>query len=459
MAILLGGAWWWRSTPAPPCWMDIRKGEGSILSLATGRDPDGNEIVVAAGYCRTDNTGRDLRVVCYDAANGHVRWEVREDQALPEMMIHPTLAIDPAGDVFAGCGIAAARVAKNKAISKYSGQDGRLLWVWKLESYGEEAFIKAIPLPNQKGGVWISGIHEGPEGYRRFIAVLNPKTGDLVWLKDLNPATDGFDDPVRIHTLRDGSAILMFPHADGEETSTGLIQCRSHDGEIKWQYQPPEGSGLFGADLPMLVDEPMGQTVLSLMSPIGVPEHHFVALDLATGNERWHVRTPLVCRVSDLTPRRDGDMELWSTDQIKISHTEWWHWKMDHGIPSPIRKARWIEQPLLTTLSSGDGSIMKKESFGHRTELVLARLTKPGTAVVNMVILSPFENNGSKPSRGPWRAAKIDSKSRVGFFARQPGGNETCDSFPEHATLTPSGQLAIAGDPTEHKLQWQIRVW
>ncbi len=57
-----------------------------LLSLAAGTDSLGNEIVVAGGYFRTDDSGRDLRILCYDSADGGVRWEARENKTLTNMI-------------------------------------------------------------------------------------------------------------------------------------------------------------------------------------------------------------------------------------------------------------------------------------------------------------------------------------------------------------------------------------
>lgn len=161
--------WWWRKNPAQLLWSDVRQGDSALLSLATGRNPAGKETLVAAGYFRTDASGHDLRVLCYDAADGRLRWEARE----------------------------------NKVVSKYVGSNGHLLWDWSLESRDTGTSMTAISLPRSgSGALWVSGIRKTAAEHRRFIAELNPKTGTPLWESDLNTARDGFDRLARIHHLK-----------------------------------------------------------------------------------------------------------------------------------------------------------------------------------------------------------------------------------------------------------------
>ena len=187
--------------------MDIREGYHPIMSLATSRDPDGNEIIVAAGYCLTeDDTGRDLRIICYDVMSGHVRWEIRENQALPYRLTNPVLTMDSAGDVLVGWQSAMERQGENRLISKYSGRDGHLVWNWKVEDVDQGAYWKAIPAsnPTDKDNLWVSGIRrENEKEYPRFVAVLDPKTGIALWRKELESACTGFDNPARICSMQD----------------------------------------------------------------------------------------------------------------------------------------------------------------------------------------------------------------------------------------------------------------
>lgn len=458
IAIIASAAWWWLTTPAPPRWVDIRKGDGSILSISTGRDPDGNEIIVAAGYCRTDDTGRDLRLVCYDANNGHVRWEVQEKQTLPLMLIHPSVTMDSAGDVLAGCDMAALQRGDNTVVSKYSGRNGHLLWDWKVNCTSEDTFMNAIPSTSQADRLWVSGIHESRWGYRRFVASLDPDTGVALWQHDLNRARDGFDRPARIHPLRDGGAVVAIPPLGGEGEIRWLFQHLSKNGSLVWEREILDISDLSGC-LPLLVDETQGLTILAWISLTGGVEYHFAALDLSTGDERWHIQPHLPCGVEAITSGRDGGIELWTADETKAVHTKWWRWKMDHGIPRPLQEVERITPPLRITLSPSDGSFIKRERILRQNERVAAWLTKPGSESVKSVIPCAFQNL-AKPTKQPsWRVVDIDARSLLGFLSRQPGGNAACDAFPEHAALTPSGHLLITGDPAEHKFQWQIRVW
>ncbi len=463
LAILAGAAWWWRSTPAPPRWADIRKGDGSILSIATGRDPDGNEIIVAGGYCRTDDTGRDLRVVCYDASNGHVRWEVREKQALPNMLIHPIVSIDPSGDVLIGWQFRRAQIGENKAVSKYSGCDGHLLWEWKVENTDEDAYLTATPMPPTTGALWVSAIKGNPVENQRFIASLDPNTGTAFWQQDLPTPSYRTDRTATIHPLRDGGAILALPFAINADNFSWRIQHRAKNGDLEWEHlivHYQSDPFIRNVVEPLLVEETRTQVVVSWMSPAGGQEHHYAALDLATGDERWHSLHMHSFNVDAFTTGSDGGIELWGLHSKEITRTKWWRWKMDHGVPRPLQKAERVISPLRITLSPSDGSVVKRELLTSGNERVVAQLTDPTTEKIKVVILRPGDSYLADPlPRSPWRAIKIDSNSPFDFFSRQPGGKVACRAFPEHAALTPSGHLVIAGDPAEEKREWQIRVW
>jgi len=86
--------------------------------------------LAAGGYFRADDSGRDLRILCYDAPDGRIRWELREDKAPPNhITIKLIISIDPAGDVLVGGQTDEARPGVSKTVSKYTGIDGHLLWM------------------------------------------------------------------------------------------------------------------------------------------------------------------------------------------------------------------------------------------------------------------------------------------------------------------------------------------
>ncbi len=459
-AILTGAACWWRSTPAPPRWVDIRKGDGSILSIATGRDPDGNEIVVAGGYCRTDDTGRDLRVVCYDASNGHVRWETQDSRALPNMMIHPILAIDSSGDVLVGWETAAVLLGENKLVSKYSGRTGKVLWDWKVERIVTGSSMTAVPVPDRNGGLWVSAIQATPGEYRRSIAALDPKTGAVLWQQDLNRARDGFDRPANIHHLRDGGAMLVIPPRSGEKRFPWLIQHRSITGGLNWNYEILRDNDRAFPSVTSCVDESNGQMILSWITSFGTPGHpEIAALDLTTGKERWFAIDPLSgdpnsAGMDTLALDRDGTPTLWGRYVKETTRTKWWLWSWQNGIPLPMRQSETIEHPLRISVSTIDGSLVKRERLARGNEIITEKLTKPGFEEVSAVILRSMrgrDKTSDQSQQESWRAVQIDSNSPFDYFSRQPGGNVACRAFPEHAALTPSGRLVIAGDPAEEK--------
>ncbi len=469
VAALTGAGWWWRGNPAPQLWSDIRYGDGAVLSLATGKDPAGNEIVVAGGYFRTDASGRDLRLLCYDSSNGKVRWEAREDKALPNMMTDPIIAIDPAGDVLVGWETAAARLGNNKAISKLGGTNGRSLWNWCLENTDSGTSMTAIPVPGQTAALWVSGIRKVAGEHRRFIAALDTKTGAQLWKDDLNSARDGFDRPAHIQHLKDGDAMAVIPPRGGEGKFPWIIQHRSgKDGGVHWQHEIIRDNDRSLQGLGWLINEANGQIVLSWNSVAGGRMHFDIAaLHLESGRDQWHVRDIIAADdfrsgVEAVTQGKSGGIELWGRRVKEIIHTKWWSWSMDHGIPYPERDGEVVEQPLRVTLSPADGSVIKSELIARPKERIMARLARPGTTP-GMLILCLIDHRESshsdRPRMLPWRAHAIAHESWLEFPWREPSGAKAALDFPKHAELTPSGRLVIGSDPAEDKRQWQIRVW
>ncbi len=471
LVILTASSWWWRKNPAQLLWSDVRQGDGALLSLATGRNPAGKEIIVAVGYFRTDASGHDLRVLCYDAADGRVRWEARENKALPNMMTDPIIAIDPAGDVLVGWETAAARAGANKVVSKYAGSNGHLLWDWSLESRDTGTSMTAIPLPSPSGSgaLWVSGIRKTSGEHRRFIAELNPKTGTPLWESDLNTARDGFDRPARIHHLKQGGAIVVSPPRGGEGKFPWIIQYRSSvDGDIRWQHEIVRDNDRSLQGLEWLVDETKGQIVISWNSVTGGRMHFdFEALELTTSSRRWHVRDIIpvddfISGVEAVTSGPNGGIQIWGRHVKTIIHTKWWRWRMDHGIPYPEQDTEVIEQPLRVTLSPSDGSVRNRELLGRPRERVMTRLAGPGGSA-DVMILRLFDrgrsNHSDRSRLAPWRAQKIPNELWPETPRREPSGAKSTLDFPNQVSLTPSGSLVIGGDPAEEKREWQIRVW
>ncbi len=479
--LLAAGVFWWLRSPAPLLWSDIREGDGTLLSLVAGKDALGNEIVVAGGYIRTDDTGRDLRILCYDATDGHVRWEVREDQELPKYIeTKPILTMDAAGDVLVGWEMVFARQGTNKAVSKYAGVDGRLLWSWNMEDAMDGSFLMAIPVAAESGALWVSGFRDISGACRRFVAALDPNSGRLLWQHDLNECPGGIEGPVQIHHLKDGGAILLVHPQDDGGVHPWLIQHRSGaDGELRWQQEIRRDDERFHRDLCGLVDEVSGQLLISMdTSSLGHRHLEVMAFDLTSGVERWH-HTDIIAHMSlgqygpsqahrscygyaagSLTHGRDGGIELWGTIGQKTLRTKWWRWRMDGWVPRPELDNRYRTQEIRVTLSPSDGSYRDSELLAAPMENALASLARPGGDPERLILREAPDRKLSDPSDPvTWRADGIADSSRGILPSRKPAGIVTSGDFPEHAALTPSGRLVIGGDPAHDKRQWQIRVW
>ena len=206
------------------------------------------------------------------------------------------------------------------------------------------------------------------------------------------------------------------------------------------------------------------------------------AFDLTSGAERWHIRDiipdmsigqygPNQAHRSrygygygygygSVTLGKNGGIFFWGIHRKKITYTQWWRWRMDHGIPRPKQDSEYTEQPLRVTLSPIDGSVRSSELFARPREQVIASLARPGKSPDVLIIREFYDRKPSnQPDLVPWRAEVITHQSRLLFSSRVPAGMITTNDVPEHAALTPSGRLVIGGDSAEDKRQWQIRVW
>lgn len=466
MILLVAAGFWWQRNQTLLLWSDIREGDGSVLSLAAGKDSRGNEIVVAGGYFRTDGSGRDLRILCYDAADGWVRWETREDKALPNMMTEPIISIDSAGDVLVGWESAAARFGANKVVSKYAEIDGHLLWDWSLDNTDSGSSLTAIPVASESGALWVSGIRKISGEYRRFVAALDTKTGVLLWQDELNAARDGFDRPAEIQHLKDGGVMVVIPPPRVEGKLPWIIQHRSGvDGGIRWQHEILWDDGRSWRGVEWVIDQARGQMVIAWNSSTR-EQVDISALDLTSGAERWHVRSiktgDLGRYIESVTLGQNGDIELWGSKMLLTVYTKWWRWRINDGIPSPERLENMTDQPQRVTLSPKDGSIRKSKVFARPGERVKARLSRPGEST-EVLILQEFCGDLSamfgEPEVNTWRAEVITPQFRLVVPIRQPEGTMTSSEFPDHVVLTPSGRLVIGGCPAKDQRQWQIRVW
>ncbi len=171
----------WKASVSHPRWTSARQGDAGVLSMASGYDSAGNEILVAGGYIREDGGEFDSLVSCYEVKDGRIRWEIREQGSIPETNAIANVAIDSSGDVLVGWKAGTRDSNGNGMLTKYSGKNGSPMWKWKPKSE-QEQFL--APVADKSGNVWVTWLEIKSKQYGwgcLNVTVLNGKTGQAKW--------------------------------------------------------------------------------------------------------------------------------------------------------------------------------------------------------------------------------------------------------------------------------------
>ncbi len=455
-----------RAQPAKSVWTDLREGDGSVQSLAAGTTPDGIEVVLAGGYCRTDDTGHDLRVVCLNAADGRSLWESRENRSLPNMLKDPLIVIDKAGDVLVGWHDFAGTSGTQPAICKLSGRDGKKLWEWKAKCDHDGAGLLGIPTPDQNGKIWVSGITSiGKFAYQRFLALLDGKDGTALWMKAVNEARDVSDRPAVIHPLKNGDAMVVTPPPNSETKLPWLIQrISAKDGSSFWHHEILRENDRNLQSICWSVDEAHAQIIAVWNGEAsGNLQLHIASYDLNTGMERWHSSDNLPApfpgwiQLAALGPQ--DSIVLWGRHIERHSHLNILQWHNEDGFWHPETWQHEYEQPMWVKLSVLDGSVKEHGLLGKPDERINAALHRPHAAGFDLLF---FRETQKREQIEPWSAAWLDTSKNIPTLDESklaPSGPAATLDFPRHAILTPSGHIVIAGNPAKDNRVWQITLW
>jgi outer membrane protein assembly factor BamB len=424
----------------------------------------GTEVIVAGGYHRSDASGHDLRIVCFNAADSTVLWETREDRALPNMSKVPALAMDADGNVLVGWDYWAVGSGNHTVVTKLAGSDGRKLWEWKAQAAGQQSGHLAVPIPDAQGRVWVAGIQQVAGGeYRRFLGLLDTGDGATRWQSSLNSARDANDRRAAVYPLSGGDALVIAPPQGGEGLSPWLIRRISGaNGATVWHREFTRDNDRNLPNLSWVIDERRTQFV-ALVSQVGSKAQLTrIAYDLLTGAERWQTvdseAGELQGGITAATLSNNGDIIVWSRNTHEATHRKWWRWHREDGFWFPETTTTQHEQPLRITVSGHNGALLKRDLIARKDERIQA-----------IVIPAAGQNQGAmflrsmikKEQFEPWRVVWLTDGGRAitREFVRRPGGPGAKLWFPRLAVVTPSGRIAIAGDPSEEKPGWQITAW
>ncbi len=477
-ALLLAGALWLvlrsnsEHTPpvTTPTWTHEYPGKGIIHSVTASKQRDGTEVVVAAGYAVTDDSGEDLRIVAYAADTGQILWEKREAISVePRIELQPIVSCDEDGHVLWGSIVTAASRELPASLYKLSIEDGSELWRWSpgsgIVSTGSGHLTVAAA--SSRSLVWVSGIRKAAgQGVEKFLSLLDAASGQQRWLTPLNTALSASDRPAEVHPLSNSDAVVMTPPRQDTLKFYPWILQRVDEatGTAKWQMEFIQSHAFFRSRAPTLdrpihvVDEANGQVLVFWIQGFGMVRPSEVrSIDLATGVERWCNRSGFFDLFSwglsgsgldsSGNPVLYGG-EYWTTENFWPE----WHFDASIRLPMPVRRGKSHHRPICVTFSPMDGSVVSQTRLSNRNEVPLRLLYQPGTQFVRAVFVRQANLDVEFE---PWRAIRLDAIDSLPTV----GGPESNYAYSPVSTLTPSGRIVTTGDPNVWSTVWRIEVW
>jgi hypothetical protein len=245
-----------------------------------GLDPCPAAVPAGAGRPMTDNCStRDGRSRVAGPSSPHVRW-ARQAPGTP--MTYGGLSADASGSVYLATSASAG--AASASLVRFDGSTGTIAWTQSIASSGVPALLLA-------SGVYVYQPTLGAPDFAQVDPSTGVASGRTIPLSDGTPAVGS-----------DGSFY-------GYNGDSGLAVARSTpDGRIAWQsgdLSQGTGSGNVVALGP-------GDLVLDTISfPNGAP-WAVIALDPATGAERWRYAQAQPGVVSPARVRPDGSIAVQS---------------------------------------------------------------------------------------------------------------------------------------------------
>jgi outer membrane protein assembly factor BamB len=452
----------WHQQPASPAWVNSVPGDGEVLSITSGKAPDGTEVVLAGGYYHSDQSSDDLHVISLDARNGHVRWNEPFQGALPNMSKSPILTNDAKGDVVVAWNYWANPLTSHPIISKLSGVDGRIVWERQAEAGQTLAAKLGAPIPDGMGRIWIPGIQQGQSGHwNRVLGLLDARDGSSHWetvtQKIAHISTNPDPEPGHVFPLNDGDALsIQSPYEDNGwgKTPGSMQRISGKDGTALWEIANPWIGDSVSDEIP-LVDEAHQQVVIFSNSvPQRGQSSNLISYDLLTGKERWRFvdeagASSGMFRAASLDDA--GNLVLWRSfgEQIfpnRLAMLVPWPLFPSNEVLNRVRSVREV-------FSSVDGTRLQSQTFANSSERVQAILSLPGSNKADALILRDWNE---KDQILPWKAIFPNRYLWQNVLARLPGGPEASLQFPSQAALTPSGKLVIAGPFGKETRRWEI---
>lgn len=157
----------------------------------------------------------------------------------------------------------------------FSAAHGVRLWLFdKVDG----TYANAGIVPAQTDGV---RVYAG--SYLGAAFGLDAATGRMLWRADLSP---GYGNQVRVHAMRDGLVYVTLRH-DGPFYQATVYALEAGSGAIRWQFDM--GRSSYASDV--ILAQPVSSTALLLVTM--VEEGGVVALDAASGVQRWHISHPI----------------------------------------------------------------------------------------------------------------------------------------------------------------------
>jgi|GEM_PF-641641 len=262
-------------------WELYHPGVANDLDGARAIALDGAGNVVVTGATSYGRGSMDYYTAKYAAADGHLIWEQYYDGPSHGADIAQAVAVDSAGNV----AITGKSVMTGQGYDfytvKYAAADGHMLWEQRFNDAGNNDDIAYSVAMDGAGNVFVTGSYPGTAYYT---AKYDSADGHLLWQQNFNGPPDNDGTAFAVAVDASGNPVVTGFSATGSNGSPGFsqdfytVKYDAADGQLLWQmaYDGPAhgnetmwlpGASVFQSFSGRLALTPDGGAVLTGLSP------------------------------------------------------------------------------------------------------------------------------------------------------------------------------------------------
>lgn len=189
----------------------------------------------------------DLLTVKFAAADGHVVWVRRYDDARRQHDTAHAVAVDDEGNVSVGGETTETDTSTDLYVAKYAAADGRTLWEHKYTN-GDRNYERVYAMTTDASG---NVLVTGKSAYNLYSAKYAAATGATIWEKLLTGPSESEGRGIAVDAS--GNAIICGHSTASSRTSFYVAKLHASTGDTMWEQR----HGLDGASeaLQVLVDK------------------------------------------------------------------------------------------------------------------------------------------------------------------------------------------------------------